>query len=204
MNTNEYILSETKYESFYQTSVFLHSDHTVSSFLIPVQVCVWGRLESVPKVKLEPVLCLGMLWAGCVAAGESGPHIPSVQYLKIWHVWHVSDCRVKCVILTRGSDTDCSSFKPISLQRATHTTYIQDVDQLLTHHLHTSSCDIICRLSNLLILKRLLTKFTDLVHFYAYKWNVAPVVCTCRLAKVYSNPSLDWFSELTPFVTWVY
>ena len=78
-----------------------------------------------PEVKLEPVLCLGMLWAGCVAAGESGPHIPSVQYLKIWHVWHVSDCRVKCVILTRGSHPDCSSFKPILLQLRTHRTYIQ-------------------------------------------------------------------------------
>ena len=51
--------------------------------------------------------------------------------------------------------------------------------------LYTSSYEIICRLLNKVILERPLSKFANLVHFYAYKLNVAPVApVVCRLAKV--------------------
>ena len=50
--------------------------------------------------------------------------------------------------------------------RALHNIHsMKGVDQSSANK-HTSSSDIICRLSNTLILERLLTKFAD---FYAYK-----------------------------------
>ena len=67
-----------------------------------------------------------------------------------------------------------------------------------THHLHTSSYDIICRHTNILIFDRLLTKLDDLDNFMPtnemwFQCSVSVFVGMGNRVELVGNRWLAWF-----------